>query len=1284
MVKEIMSKKRGLLAVVMALAMVFAATTILVDEADAEEHVPVAQVGDVKYTSLQGAINAATDGQTVTILTDIMKDKLEDELVRIHKAITIDGGNNIVEAYFEVYTDGVATIKDCIFQNVERAIYAGEGDEGILYVIGCDLNNFKLSYNTDQNGGMKIVVEDTTDIYLNSATDLSVGSTETDVVITGNSNVKTIELDTCAIEMKMGLSVDKMIIEGACEVKGDSTLNVAKVIQKQGDGRAPGKIEASANFNAIETDIPVSGNRYVTEYEYETVTLSGVLESDIAGKVNQIITVTDDLVVKPGVTITVLGQFVVESDATVEFQKGSSIQFMFGSESAIDGDITVQTGAEEAPTMVVSTGASMDVVGSVVLDGAYAFSNKGTVDIMGYFEVSDVASADLDGTTIGADGELMVYGVVSGDIVNNGTITIDSEGILNVGGTDVETEIEGLGIQLGADATVEVVNLYGTVIVSDSALQFKTEGKMKDVKNDNTVKLTNVKDVTVDETLVIKTENNIRVGQNTMSISGDIGVADDAVASSDIKASVAIDSDEFAIPDDMVLEAVAVSIKGKVTVSSNVDATATDALISVQGTLVVTGTITMAKGVEISGSQIDAAMYSTPAPNAYNIYTTLENALAAGATDITVTGDVEIASDVTVPVGTKINAADAVSVTVKDGATVTVQAAEKKSGVLKNDADTPIAVEGTLVVENLAKSGLAAVVSDTSKASGDSVTYTNVYNALADAAEGDVVKITKNGGVELSKDLTVPVGVALEVPNGNTLTANNNVTVTVDGTLDIEGTYVVDEVSGNGKAAVTAINGIMQFADEDSINTPDKYTIAGAYFGYDGAYAVAPLATAAGLVNEIESEFIALKGDMTVGDIAFDYTGDDAPALVVENKLTAGTIDIGPLEFNALCTTAVVIKATVALTNGSVILENVTGVKIADSVRYDVDNNEIYTAGITGTNVVATDGSTTTTSEKGSIGIVGEVVSSVTDIDENVTVNVPAGSKLTMSSGNIDTIVIEGTVSADAGSITTATVMGTLTTGEGKSVNVTKLFVGVLSADIIDTTVTGTATVTDKVLLVAGGLAYVAPGSVVGEGITKANNVKVTEYYFEEALYVTAYTTSANVKIDSVKADLENAEFIGWFNSEKTPTKTGSGSTATYVNVGEDKFGKVYAKVDYEIFTLTVSTVPGTIVYVDGVKWVEGEKYAAGAHEIAVYLQAGYEGTPVVKVNGTEVNGTFDITGEETVITVSGVTASSGSVVIQPSEAEDEGLGLTDILLIVLVVLIVIMAVIVALRLMRS
>ena len=51
--------------------------------------------------------------------------------------------------------------------------------------------------------------------------------------------------------------------------------------------------------------------------------------------------------------------------------------------------------------------------------------------------------------------------------------------------------------------------------------------------------------------------------------------------------------------------------------------------------------------------------------------------------------------------------------------------------------------------------------------------------------------------------------------------------------------------------------------------------------------------------------------------------------------------------------------------------------------------------------------------------------------------------------------------------------------------------------------------------------------------------------------------------------------------------------------------------------------------------------------------------------------------------TLSGVTAVVDQpVIIEP--AEDEGMALTDILLIVLVVLIVIMAIIVALRMMRS
>ncbi|MBQ8644642.1 MAG: hypothetical protein IJ469_08320, partial [Candidatus Methanomethylophilaceae archaeon] len=61
---------------------------------------------------------------------------------------------------------------------------------------------------------------------------------------------------------------------------------------------------------------------------------------------------------------------------------------------------------------------------------------------------------------------------------------------------------------------------------------------------------------------------------------------------------------------------------------------------------------------------------------------------------------------------------------------------------------------------------------------------------------------------------------------------------------------------------------------------------------------------------------------------------------------------------------------------------------------------------------------------------------------------------------------------------------------------------------------------------------------------------------------------------------------------------------------------------------------------------------------------------------------TIDVDEEEIVIIASGaVPAQSGAVIVDNA---DEGMSLTDILLIVLVVLIVIMAIIVALRMMRS
>ena len=98
---------------------------------------------------------------------------------------------------------------------------------------------------------------------------------------------------------------------------------------------------------------------------------------------------------------------------------------------------------------------------------------------------------------------------------------------------------------------------------------------------------------------------------------------------------------------------------------------------------------------------------------------------------------------------------------------------------------------------------------------------------------------------------------------------------------------------------------------------------------------------------------------------------------------------------------------------------------------------------------------------------------------------------------------------------------------------------------------------------------------------------------------------------------------------------------------------------------------------------------AAGTHQITVKLSNGYTGVVEMSFGGqTITDGNISITGSDYagttyVVSITNIDASQNDPV-SPSTGGDDGLGLTDYLLIVLVILIVIMAIIVALRLMRS
>ena len=160
--------KQRILAILLSLTMMF--TLVPTAMAEGETAVAaVAKVGNVEYATLAEAVEAAKDGETVTLL----KDAELTETLNINKAITLDGANHIItgdssakESLIKVQTDGDFTLTNCIFApntpvninnnkveaGVRTAVYLKIGGyyNAIEFGIGDDpsLKNATISGNT--------------------------------------------------------------------------------------------------------------------------------------------------------------------------------------------------------------------------------------------------------------------------------------------------------------------------------------------------------------------------------------------------------------------------------------------------------------------------------------------------------------------------------------------------------------------------------------------------------------------------------------------------------------------------------------------------------------------------------------------------------------------------------------------------------------------------------------------------------------------------------------------------------------------------------------------------------------------------------------------------------------------------------------------------------------------------------------------------------------------------------------------------------------------------------
>ena len=243
---------------------------------------------------------------------------------------------------------------------------------------------------------------------------------------------------------------------------------------------------------------------------------------------------------------------------------------------------------------------------------------------------------------------------------------------------------------------------------------------------------------------------------------------------------------------------------------------------------------------------------------------------------------------------------------------------------------------------------------------------------------------------------------------------------------------------------------------------------------------------------------------------------------------------------------------------------------------------------------------------------------------------------------------------------------------------------------------------------------YLFPGSTIAE--KNVEGYFSTTFMVEDTELVTVYSKTQVTLNDVYPAGLiGNSLFMGWYyedangvmqpagQSVKLPDNSQNATAIEYntaVTIGQ--YSTVYANVDYDSYMLEFHVDAGVdAIYVDGdivdskglvgqgnpgypVAWV-----SAGTHQITVKLSNGYTGVVEMSFGGqTITDGNISITGSDYagttyVVSITNIDASQNDPV-SPSTGGDDGLGLTDYLLIVLVILIVIMAIIVALRLMRS
>ena len=798
----------------------------------------------------------------------------------------------------------------------------------------------------------------------------------------------------------------------------------------------------------------------------------------------------------------------------------------------------------------------------------------------------------------------------------------------------------------------------------------------------------------------------------TLRVNGtaDIGGAITVAAGATVNVAPAYVKDTTDMPVTEVTIAGVLDVSGTLAI-----APATNAAVDVSGAYlnIIGGTATIAGYTEgdLAGfcgayyvndstgvacfSEFAAALDAAVAANAFDVYVGGYAAQAGVVAEAIyeITAD-ETISDITVVIINKVQVNEGVTLTIAEDAVInsTDGGLIVVEGTVVDNADSDFGEESATEVPTDGSVSISAEVRSTDE-DETYYSYTTLANALSGMTSGTVYLF---GGVDVDASLAIPAGVTVNA-SGKTLTVGNGADLAVNGVVDLTdgGSIAIDEAADKDakKGTVTVNNYIVgtNLANSYSAMIPGFYA-AGAIGETEGDFI---MSAAVAQDNAAELGNIAVYGPITTGDLSFANAGETAKTITVNGTYTSGTITIDG--YNVIFAPGATYNGTIANAEGSVALANINGITVSDATVEDADRLTV-----TGTpgKITGTDGKDL----KSAIVFAGTVYVGQMNLINLGDMTAPAGATVNMAGTviNVKNLTVEGTMGVLSGADVTAEVLnvtGTVTVAaeaDGNAAGVLKVdsvYAGITKDDVDNgkAVAATSASIDGTVTIQNNGYAYVAPGATLSEGFTEGMNS--AEFSVEGAVWFTVYSDSEAVGV--TKAPINDGYFLGWATEQDGDVVYNDKSDVDWTAMPLKADGVTYYSVgDYDIYTVTVVADDGVgAIYIGGVvlqktgnTFVTMFPMTAGVKEISVVAKSGFNADNV-EITGTGVSGNnlalSGTTNTDIVLYVTGTEAVTGQGTVV-TVSGDDGMGLTDYLLIILVVLVVVMAILVATRLMRS